>query len=132
MNILKLEYWSDPPLDLDDDMYCQISTRRGVESGWYFRDLTRGKRKGWKEVYVLVLGTDDSGSGVWRWRKRIVNPGNFKFQPRFPIRPSREMQLARQSKTENRRNKFATIVREEQGLYWCHDFNTWKRIDGDI
>jgi len=113
MNILKLEYWSDPPLDLDDDMYCQISTRRGVESGWYFRDLTRGKRKGWKEVYVLVLGTDDSGSGVWRWRKRIVNPGNFKFQPRFPIRPSR-------------------IVREEQGLYWCHDFNTWKRIDGDI
>ncbi|MBT5188180.1 MAG: hypothetical protein HOM01_15335 [Kordiimonadaceae bacterium] len=131
MSILELEDWSEPPVDLSDDYYCQIQTKQGVESGWYYRDLKKGKRKGWKVVFVLALGTTDEGHGILRWRKREVSPKCFRFQPRFPLRPTKEMRLARQSKTEKKRDKFATIVREEQGLYWCPDFNTWKRVDGE-
>lgn len=132
MNIKMLDYWtSEPPIDLCDSQYCQIVTRKGVESGWYVRDLVKGKKKGWKEVYVLVLGVDEYDNEMWRWRKRICKPSNFNFQPRFPVRPSREMQLARQSKTERQRDRFKKMVRDEQGLYWDAHYNTWKRVDGD-
>lgn len=131
MSILELSDWSKPPVDLNDDYYCHITTKRGVESGWWVRDLVKGKRKGWKVVYTIVLGTTEDGKGVWRWRKRHVNPRLFKFQPRFPMRPTIEMQRARQSKTEKQRDKYKTIVREEQGLFWCADFNCWKRVDGE-
>jgi len=132
MNIKLLEDMSEPPVELSDKYYCKISTNQGIEQGWWFRDLVKGKRKGWKVVYVSTLGTTEDGEGILRWRKRIVNPRSFVFIPRFPIRASREMQLARCAKTERQRDKWMTVVREEQGLYWCPDFNTWKRIDGDI
>jgi hypothetical protein len=131
MSIKMLSYWSAPPVDLDDMNYCQIATKKGVESGWYVRDLVKGKRKGWKQVYVVALGTTDEGMEIWRWRKRICNPKSFRYQPRFPLPTTVEMTRARMANTDKRRERLMSVVRDEQGLYWCNKFNTWKRVDGD-
>lgn len=128
-----LPQWENtlPPVELDDKNYCHVLTKKGLEAGWYHRDLTRGKRKGWKEIYVCLLGTDEYENTVYRWRRRICKPSSFKLTPRFPTRMNTTMKLALHGKNKRTKEKNMKIVNEEMGLFYCNKYNDWKRIDGD-
>ena len=127
----------EPPVDLDDMNFCRITTKRGTEMGWYYRDLSRGKRKGYKEVYVTVLGWDEeTETVVWRWRKRVASPKAFNFTPRFPYSAPSEyqsnvMKLAVSGRNKRVRDKNMQVCNEEYGIYYCKKYNDWLRIDGD-
>lgn len=127
----------EPPVELDDKNFCRIMTKRGTEMGWYFRDLSRGKRKGYKEVYVTVIGWDEENErSVWRWRKRVASPKAFQFTPRFPYRaPTNEqsdiMKLALSGRSKRVRDRSMQTCNDEYGIYYCKEYNDWLRIDGD-
>jgi hypothetical protein len=132
MSIKIMEYWTDdPPVELSDSNYCKITTKNGNESAWYYRDLTRGKRKGWKECYTIVLGTDEFGMEIWRWRKRVCKPSDFYFSPRFPVRPTREMKLALTGRNKRVREKNMKIVNEDQGYFYDTSYRHWRKNVGE-
>jgi hypothetical protein len=132
MSFKVLEYWTDdPPVELEDGNYCNITSGKGRESGWYLRDISRGKRKGWKEVWVIRLGSDEFNSEIWRWRKRIVSPQNFKFAPRFPIQSTEEMRMAVQSKDKRTRARYSKIVLDTMGIVYSKEYGGWKKVSGD-